>query len=62
MTPLGNRSSPTMTHYGMGIYNNNVIMPSFYANPEVLYMNYLSTPQAYNTNMVDRSLVVMSVI
>jgi hypothetical protein len=48
-----------MTHYGMGIYNNNTIMPSIYANPEVRYMNYLSTPQAYNTNVVDRSRVVM---
>jgi hypothetical protein len=34
-SPLWNRSSPTMTHYGMGIYNNNVIMLSFYDNPEV---------------------------
>jgi hypothetical protein len=35
VTPLGNRSSPAMNHYGMGIYKNNAIMPSFYANPEV---------------------------
>jgi hypothetical protein len=59
MTPLENRSSPVITHYGMRIYNNNAIMPSFYANPEVRYANYLSTPQAYNNNVVDRSHVAM---
>jgi hypothetical protein len=26
VTPLGNRFSLAMTHYGMGIYNNNAIM------------------------------------
>jgi hypothetical protein len=46
---------------GMGIYNNNTIVPSFYANPEVRYANHLSTAQAYNTNVVDRSYVAMSV-
>jgi hypothetical protein len=50
-----------MAHYGMGIYNNSVIMPSFYANPEVRYANYLPTPQAYNTNVVDRSHFAMLV-
>jgi hypothetical protein len=60
VTPLGNQSSPAMTHYGMGIYNNNDIMPSFYANPEVRYTNYLSTAQPYNTNVVDRSHIVIS--
>jgi hypothetical protein len=60
-TPLGNRSSPAMAHYGMGIYNNNAIMPSFYTNPEVWYTNYLSTPEAYNTNVVHRSHVAMPV-
>jgi hypothetical protein len=60
-TPLGNRSSPTMAHYGMGIYNNNIIMPSFYANLEVRCTNYLPTPQVYNTNVVDRSHVAMPV-
>jgi hypothetical protein len=59
-TPLGNRSSPAMTHYGIEIYNNNnTIMPSIYANPVVRYTNYLFTPQAYNTSVVDRSHVVM---
>jgi hypothetical protein len=60
-TLLENRSSLTMAHYGMGIYNNNTIMPSIYTNPEVRYINYLPTPQAYNTNMVDRSHVIMPV-
>jgi hypothetical protein len=59
--PLGTRSSLAMAHYGMEIYNNNAIMPSFYINPEVRYANYLSTPQAYNTNVVDRCHVVMHV-
>jgi hypothetical protein len=40
-TPLGNRYSPAMTHYGMEIYNNNIIMPYIYTNPVVQYMNYL---------------------
>jgi hypothetical protein len=61
MTPMENRSSPAMTHYGMRIYNNNAIMPSFYANLEVRYANYLPTPQVYNNNVVDRSHVAMSV-
>jgi hypothetical protein len=60
-TPLGTRSSPVMAHYRMGIYNNNAIMPSFYTNLEVRYTNYLSTPQAYNTNVLDRSHVDMLV-
>jgi hypothetical protein len=60
-TPLGNQSSPTMAHYGIGIYNNNAIISSFYANPEVQYINYLPTPQAYNTNVVDRSHVAIHV-
>jgi hypothetical protein len=34
-------------------------MPSTYANPEVQYANYLPTPQAYITNVVDRSHVAM---
>jgi hypothetical protein len=59
-TPLGNRSSPTVAHYGMVIYNNNTIIPSIYANLEVRYVNYLPTSQAYNTNVVDRSHVAMS--
>jgi hypothetical protein len=59
MTLLGNRSSPTMAHYGMEIYNNNTIMTSIYVNPEVRYINYLFIPQTYNTNMVDRSNVGM---
>jgi hypothetical protein len=50
-----------MTHYGMGIYNDNTIVPSIYANPEVRYTNYLPTPQAYNINVVYRSHVVMPV-
>jgi hypothetical protein len=58
MTPLGNRSSPAMAHYGMWIYNDNIIMPSIYANPEVQY-DFFSTPQAYNTNVVDRSHVAI---
>jgi hypothetical protein len=60
-TRLGNRSSPTMGHYGIGIYNNNAIMSSFYANLEVQYANYLPTPQMYNTIVVDRSHVVLPV-
>jgi hypothetical protein len=59
VTPLGNRSSPAMAHYGMGIYDNNTIMPSIYANPEVRYTNYFPTSHAYNTNVVDRSHVTM---
>jgi hypothetical protein len=34
VTPLMNQSCPAMAHYGMEIYNNN-IMPSIYTNPEV---------------------------
>jgi hypothetical protein len=60
-TPLGNRSSPAMTHYGMGIYNNDTIMPSFHTNPKVRYANYLPTARAYDINVVDRSHVVMPV-
>jgi hypothetical protein len=60
-TLLGNRSSPAIAHFGIGIYNNNTIMSSFYANLEVRYMNYLPTPQAYNTIVVDRSHVAMPV-
>jgi hypothetical protein len=59
VTPLGNRSSPAVAHYAMESYNNNTIMPSIYAKPEVWYINYLPTPQAYNTNVVDKSHVVM---
>jgi hypothetical protein len=58
-TLLGNQSSLAMAHYGMEIYNDNTIMTSIYANPEVQYTNYLPTSQAYNTNIVDRSYVVM---
>jgi hypothetical protein len=58
-TPLGNQSSPTVAHYGMEIYNDTTIMPSIYANLEVRYANYLPTPQAYNTNSVDRSHVAI---
>jgi hypothetical protein len=50
-----------MAHYGMGIYNNNAIMSSLYANPEVRYTNYLSTPQTYNTNVVDRFYIAIPV-
>jgi hypothetical protein len=48
-----------MAYYWMGIYNNNAIMPSFYDNSELRCANYLPTPQAYNTNVVDRSHVAM---
>jgi hypothetical protein len=58
-TLLGNQSFSAMVHYSMGIYNNNTILPSFYANPEVRYANYLPTPQTYKTNVVDGSHVVM---
>jgi hypothetical protein len=34
VTPLENRSSPAIDYYGMGIYNNNTIMMSLYANSE----------------------------
>jgi hypothetical protein len=47
-TPLGNRSSPAMTHYGMEIYNNNIIMPSIYTNPEVRYTNYLLVGNSFS--------------
>jgi hypothetical protein len=30
-------------------------------NPEVRYVNYLPTPEAYNTNVVDSSHVAMLV-
>jgi hypothetical protein len=45
----------------MGIYNNNTIVPFIHANTEAQYANYLPTAQAYNTNVVDRSLVVIRV-
>jgi hypothetical protein len=61
VTLLGNRSSLAMTHYGMEIYNNNTIMASIYANLVVQYINYLPTPPAYDTNVVDRSHVVITV-
>jgi hypothetical protein len=48
-----------MTHYGMGIYNNNTVMPSNYANLEVQHASYFPTPQAYNANMAHRSHAVM---
>jgi hypothetical protein len=47
VTLLENRSSPAMAHYGMKIYNNN-IMPSIYTNPEVRYMNYLSVRNSFD--------------
>jgi hypothetical protein len=46
-TPLGNRSSPAMAHYGMEIYNKN-IMPSIYTNPVVRYMNYLPIGNSFD--------------
>jgi hypothetical protein len=58
-TPLGNRSSPAMAYYGIGIYNNNIIVSSIYRNSEVRYTNYLSTPRVYNTNVVDISHIAM---
>jgi hypothetical protein len=51
-----------MAHYGMGIYNDNTIMSSIYANQEVRYANYMPTPQTYNTNVVDRSHIVIHVL
>jgi hypothetical protein len=60
--PLGNRSSPAMAHYGMRIYNNNAIISFFYSNSEVQYVNYLSTLQVYNINVVDRPRVAMPVL
>jgi hypothetical protein len=48
VTLLGNGSSPSMTHYGMEIYNNNIIMPSTYTNPEVRYMNYLPIGNSFD--------------
>jgi hypothetical protein len=51
-----------MAHHGMKIYNNNTIMPSNYANLEVQDASYFPTPQAYNTNVVDRSHAVMLVL
>jgi hypothetical protein len=47
VTPLRNRSSPAMAHYGMKIYNNNII-PSIYTNPEVRYTNYLSIGNSFD--------------
>jgi hypothetical protein len=47
VTPLGNGSSLAMTHYGMEIYNNN-IMPSIYTNPEVRYTNYLFVGNSFD--------------
>jgi hypothetical protein len=37
-------------------------MPSNYANLEVQHASYFPTPQAYNTNVVDRSHDVMHVL
>jgi hypothetical protein len=50
-----------MAHYGMGIYNNNTMMPSIYGNTEVRYVNYFPTPHVYNTNVVDRCHIARSV-
>jgi hypothetical protein len=47
-TPLGNQSSPAMTHYGMEIYNNNIIMPSIYTNLEVRYKNYFPVDNSFD--------------
>jgi hypothetical protein len=47
VTPLENQSSLVMAHYGMEMYNNN-IMPSIYINPEVRYINYLSVGNCFN--------------
>jgi hypothetical protein len=37
-------------------------MSFIYTNLEVQYVNYLPTPQTYNTNMVDRSHAIMSML
>jgi hypothetical protein len=50
-----------MDYYGMGIYNNNTIISSIYTNSDIWYGNYLPTLQVYNTNVVDRSHLVMLV-
>jgi hypothetical protein len=42
------------------MYNNNTIMSSIYTKSDVRYTNYLPTHQVYNTNVLDRSQVVMS--
>jgi hypothetical protein len=47
VTPLGNRSSPAMAHYGMEIYSNNS-MPSIYTNPKVWYTNYLPIGNSFD--------------
>jgi hypothetical protein len=47
MTPLGNRSSPAMAHYGMKFYNNNIMTP-IYANPEVQCTNYLPIGNSFD--------------
>jgi hypothetical protein len=39
VTPLGNRSYLALAHYGIEIYNDNIIMPSVDTNPEVRYTN-----------------------
>jgi hypothetical protein len=50
-TPSGNQYSPTMTHYGMmEIYNNKIIMPSIYINPEVRYINYLLVGNSFDAS------------
>jgi hypothetical protein len=47
VTPLWNRSSPAMAHYGMEICNKN-IMPFIYTNPEVRYTNSLSVGNSFD--------------
>jgi hypothetical protein len=53
VTPLGNQFSPIMAHYGLEIYNNNIIMPSIYTNPEIRYMNYLSVDNYFDPSCVN---------
>jgi hypothetical protein len=42
-----------MTHYGMGIYNNNTIMPSIYTNTEVQYIDYLPVGSYFDPSCVN---------
>jgi hypothetical protein len=48
VTLLGNLYSSAMTHYGMKIYNNNIIIPSVYTNSEVRYTDSLPVANSFD--------------
>jgi hypothetical protein len=69
---MTHRPKSASTHFGDSIgesifsghdllWDGDLQQQRHHANLEVRYTNYLSTPQAYNTNVVDRSHVTMHV-